>query len=153
MIQHTTYTYLSTEKLVCFLCKEEGHVAEFCKNQNTSSHLSPDGNSTQNGSLSQGASVLLENTDSQNQPLSKPQNIDNSTPTEMSMPPPGTKAIHPCQQTAKVRRILWEIKISRNEWRNIRSQVLHSARFLTNLNLLKVILTNILINILSIDKN
>ena len=26
------YIYLSSEKLTCFLCKQEGHVAKFCKN-------------------------------------------------------------------------------------------------------------------------
>ena len=72
------HIYLSTEKLACFLCKEEGHVAKFCKNQNTSLHLPPNGNSVQNVSQSQVISAKF-------------QNIDNSTFPELSMPPPGTK--------------------------------------------------------------
>ena len=72
------HIYLSTEKLACFLCKEEGHVAKFCKNKNTSLHLPPNSNSAQNVSQSQAISTII-------------QNIDNSTFPELSMPPPGTK--------------------------------------------------------------
>lgn len=33
LYNNTTYwIYLSTEKLTCFLCKEEGHLAKYCKN-------------------------------------------------------------------------------------------------------------------------
>ena len=72
------HIYLSTKKLACFLCKEEGHVAKCCKNQNTSLHLPPNDNSAQNVSQSQAVSAKFPN-------------IDNSAFPELSMPPPGTE--------------------------------------------------------------
>ena len=53
-------------------------MAKFCKNQNTSLHLPPNGNRAQNVSQSQAVSAKF-------------QTIDNSTFQELSMPPPGTK--------------------------------------------------------------
>ena len=76
------HIYLSTKKLACFLCKEEAHVAELCKNQNTSLHLPPNGNTAPYVSQSQAASAIF-------------QNIDNSTFPEFSMPSPGTKRDSP----------------------------------------------------------
>lgn len=46
------WIYLSTDKVMCFLCKEEGHVAKYCKNVENASKSTPQEESgTYNGEV------------------------------------------------------------------------------------------------------
>lgn len=65
-VDNTTYwIYLSTEKLTCFLCKEEGHLAKYCKNTELSPKTTPTMNTTDSNSTNQ---TIKNNREEKNKP-------------------------------------------------------------------------------------
>ncbi|CAL1674575.1 unnamed protein product [Lasius platythorax] len=70
---NTTYwIYLSTEKLSCFLCKEEGHLAKYCKNIELNLQNSP----PINDSKQQSTNITTESNQMETNVLLKPKESD-----------------------------------------------------------------------------
>ena len=86
------WIYLSTEKLSCFLCKEEGHLAKFCKNANTAPQHSPNLSILSNEGISVTSTPCVKEKISSNRPIASEDKLSSSEPNSslLLMPPPAT---------------------------------------------------------------